>query len=385
MPNIPRVMKRIGIDASNMLILEKTGIEYYTTALILALVENLADQSDLELFLYFHAGNQYADPKLLVRYAPCLQGVHRRVYRPRRGFRLALPLLATLDHLDLLHLPSPYALRFSPCPLVVTVHDVAWAYLSVEELLHEGVASRLVNKGTIQQTAAIIAVSESTRRDAIRRYGLSPELVHVVYHGIDHRYQQVVEAPAVVRQKYGLEHYILNVAELQYRKNQVRLMQAFALLRERYRVDCSLAIVGREGSGYESVYAEWKRLSMEDAIRFLGYVPDNDLAALYSAADLVVYPSLYEGFGLPVLEAMACGAIVATSNTSALPEVGGDAAVYFDPYDVNQIAATMYQALTDAPLRNKLRTKGLERARRFTWESAARETLHVYQRTCADS
>lgn len=236
----------------------------------------------------------------------------------------------------------------------------------------------------LHRVARVIAISESTKADVVKFYGFPACRIDVVYLGIAPRFQMMHSTKSVL-EKYDLGPYLLNVAALQHRKNQVHLLQAFAELRERYQIPHTLVIAGREGWGYEAVYAECRALGLGDVVRFLGYVPDVDIPALYSAADLVVYPSLYEGFGLPVLEAMACGAIVATSNVSSLPEVGGEAALYFDPQNVTEMAETIYRGLTDTTLRAQLRRKGLEHVRAFTWEQAAKHTLNSYRQALLES
>jgi glycosyltransferase involved in cell wall biosynthesis len=172
---------------------------------------------------------------------------------------------------------------------------------------------------------------------------------------------------------------------LQPRKNLSRVVEAFALLRERRpELPHRLAIVGRIGWGVEPLQQRVRELQLESVVPFAGYVADEDLPALYSAADLFVYPSLYEGFGIPPLEAMACGTPVVTSNVSSLPEVVGDAALSVNPLDVEAMASAMEKVLTDAALRQTLSERGLERARAFTWERMARLTIEVYQEVSSE-
>ena len=163
-------------------------------------------------------------------------------------------------------------------------------------------------------------------------------------------------------------------------KNQVRMINAFAELKRECGIPHDLVIAGRDGLGHELVYQAARDIQLGDAVRFLGYVPDSDLPALYSAADLVVYPSLFEGFGLPLLEAMACGSIVASADGSCLPEVGGDGVAYFDPRDPTNMATVMLRCLQDDNMRKELRLRGLARAKRFSWEETARGTLNAYRK-----
>lgn len=370
---------KIGFDASNLLVSQKTGVENYTTAMILALAEALPQQVDTRLFLYFNAGSRFADLRLLDGFLPRLRHIPLRIHRLPRGFRAFLILMAWLDRLDLLHLPSPAPLRFCPCPIVMTAHDVAWAHLPQDGFDIEGAVAHALESPAVPYAAAWLAVSEATRQDMIRHYQVPMEKIWVIHHGVREQYRQVAGAGEAVRRKYGLERYILSVAALQYRKNHVRLLQAFSILRSRYAISHQLVIVGRQGLGYERVYAEYERLGLGDSVVFMGYVPDAEMPLLYSAASLLVYPSLLEGFGLPILEAMACGTVVAASNTSSIPEIGGDAIFYFDPVDVEQMAEVMLEALTDVSARDVMRQKGLVRARLFSWENAAWQTLQAYR------
>jgi glycosyltransferase involved in cell wall biosynthesis len=226
---------------------------------------------------------------------------------------------------------------------------------------------------------AVIAVSECTKRDAIRFYRIPEEKITVIYEGVNPRFRPASpEAIAAVRARYGLpERFILYVGTIEPRKNLTTLLEAFHHLLATY--DLRLVIVGKKGWLYERFFRRLRELGLENRVLFTGYVPDEDLPAIYSAADLFVFPSLYEGFGLPVLEAMACGTPVICSNTSSLPEVAGDAALLVDPTDARALTGAMEQVLTNERLWATLRAKGMERARGFTWEKAAYRTWEVYQ------
>lgn len=212
---------------------------------------------------------------------------------------------------------------------------------------------------------------------------ISPE--HIVLEAADHRFRPIsaAESEPTLRQ-YGIERpYILYVGALESRKNLPRLLAAYARLREwseRWR----LVIVGARKWKSSPIFDTVQQLGLEPHVTFTGYVADEHLPALYSGADLFAFPSLYEGFGLPVLEAMACGTPVVTSNTSSLPEVAGDAAILVDPRDVEQIANAMWLVLSQPDLAAALREKGLARAAQFTWERTARETIEVYKQALQD-
>ncbi len=379
----PAIVRRVGIDATKLLVPHKTGIEAYASSLILAMTAQMPEHPDLELFLCFQTGNTYTNARLLPSYASRLGKARIRIWPFPRGYRLALPLMAARDRLDLLHLLAAERLHFTTCPLVVTVHDLCWTRLPQELLPEERQINRPLIQGAVRQANAFIAVSQSTKQDLVDFYGVPPHQVEVVYEGVD-GFQHPGSAPvAAMRQKYELDRYILYVGTLQHRKNLVRLLEVFARLATDNTVSQTLVLAGGKGWGFAEVYQAVKRLHLDNRVRFLGYVPSEDVIGLYAGADLVVYPSLCEGFGLPPLEAMACGAVVSVSNIPALREVGGDAATYFDPRDEDNMAAIIHRALTDQQLRERCRELGIQQARRFSWEQCARGTISVYRRVIA--
>jgi glycosyltransferase involved in cell wall biosynthesis len=232
---------------------------------------------------------------------------------------------------------------------------------------------------SIQRADRILADSESTRRDVLEVYKVPPEKVFVLYSGVDDQFFPVTD-PILTRRTldhYGLGGlpYILSVGTIQPRKNYDRLVEAVQRL---HQPDLHLVIAGGKGWLDSPLYARVKELGMKERVHFLGYVPDQDLPVLYSSARIFAFPSLYEGFGLPPLEAMACGAPVVCSNRSSLPEVVGDAGVLVDPYDVDEIAKGLQSALEDERLRNTLINKGQLRVQKFSWVSAARQLLTHY-------
>jgi glycosyltransferase involved in cell wall biosynthesis len=296
--------------------------------------------------------------------------------------RVPLPVELFIGRVDVFYspdflLPPTWARR-----KLVTVHDLSYVRLpecfppALKHYLDRAVPRSL------ERADLVLADAESTKRDLVGIYKIPPKRVDVLYSGVDARFcSQVDETErARVREKYRLERpYLLSVSTIQPRKNYVRLIKAFARLVPNLASPVSLVIAGGNGWMYEEVYQTVEQLHLQDRVSILGFTPDEDLVPLYAMATLFVYPSLYEGFGLPVAEAMACGLPVVCSNASSLPEVGGDAALYFDPCDVDAMADAMRRALTDEPLRKSLRTKGLEQVKQFSWERAAEGLLESLQ------
>jgi glycosyltransferase involved in cell wall biosynthesis len=223
---------------------------------------------------------------------------------------------------------------------------------------------------------AIIAVSECSQRDAMRLYGVPKNKIHVIYEGVDPKFTPITDAArlAAVRAKYQLpDRFILHVGTIEPRKNLPLLFEVVAQSKQ------ALVVAGKLGWLTDPILAKVKELGIEDRVHFTGFVDDEDLPALISAADVLAMPSKYEGFGLPVLEAMACGTPVVSSNASSLPEVGGDAVLYAWPDDVRSWINLLDLVREDTELRSSLRAKGLRQATKFRWEEAARQTAEIYR------
>lgn len=297
--------------------------------------------------------------------------------------RLPIPIEAAIGRVDLFHEPDFVLPPTLPgTPTVLTVHDLTFirdpesAFPRLRRYLN-----RVVPRSVARATR-VLADSAATKNDLIELLHTSPDKITVLYGGVDARFAPMADPKrlAAVRAKYslGLDPFILGIGTLQPRKNFSRLIQAFAALHSQLSTR-HLVIVGGKGWLYDDIFAEVKRLGLEGRVLFPGFVDDDDLPALYSAADVLAFPSIYEGFGLPILEAMACGTPVVTSVTSSLPELAGDAALLVEPTDVDAIAATLRRLLQEADLRRKLVAAGFDQARKFTWEKAAVQLLGIYE------
>jgi glycosyltransferase involved in cell wall biosynthesis len=327
---------RVGIDTSP-LALTRAGTARYLEALL----EQLELDDALELRRYHFGGD----------------GRPARIARDVGWYLAALPVLARRDGVDVLHCPTFRAPLRSPLPLVVTVHDLA--VLRHPEAFNRWARNygRLTLPQVARSAAAVIAVSEFTKDEVVELLGVAPERVHVVRHGVARPFEP--EGPAADGD------YVLAVSTIEPRKNLARLLDGF---RGAALDGTELRIAGARGWGDVRIEAE--------GVRWLGEVADEELARLYRGARCVSYVSLYEGFGLPILEAMACGAPVVTTAWGACAEVAGDAAVLVDALDPGAIGAGLGEALRR---RDELIAKGQERAREFTWEQAAQATADVYR------
>lgn len=280
---------------------------------------------------------------------------------------------------EVFHAAEHLLLPLRSVPTVLTVHDLIFRHMPAHHKALNRWYLNLTMPLYCLRATHVVAVSEWTRRDLMAAYGLPPERVTVIPEAADPRFRlQPPEAVAAVRACYGLpDRYLLFVGTVEPRKNLSRLLTAFETIRAEGLSD-GLVIVGKRGWLNSDFFDQLGRSPASDAVLLLGYVPDDALPAVYAGAQALVFPSLYEGFGLPILEGMACGTPVVASNASSIPEVGGDAAVYFDPMDTEAMVEALRRLLRDGDLQEEMRARAIAQAARFSWESAAAATESVY-------
>ncbi|MBD3307378.1 glycosyltransferase [candidate division KSB3 bacterium] len=370
----------IGIEATSIEASQKAGVGSYTTHLLRALALHPSDAHTYTLYVRGNAPN--VSHKLGIT---AEQGSHlkpKTLNCPYFWAQLRLPLELWKHPQDVYFFPSAVLpVAYQPEHSVVTIHDVA--FLFFPECFSRTLRTWLTiaTKQGIRRARKVIAVSEATRQDVLAYYDVAPEDVIAIHHGVHERFR-IVEAPTVeaVKRKYQIDGpYLLYVGTLQRRKNIPRLLEAFARVKRTAQLPHTLVLVGQKYADLpeDEVFATIERLALQREVRWTGYVPDEDMPAVFTGADLFVLPSFYEGFGMPLLEAMACGVPVACSQTSSLPEVVGEGGLLFDPYRVDEIADALHRLLTDANLRHLLREEGLQRAATFSWTTCAQHTLDV--------
>ena len=284
---------------------------------------------------------------------------------------------------DLLHVQYT-APPFTPCPVVATIHDLSFEHLPATFKRRSWMQLRLTVRRTAREAAHLIVPSEYTRRDICETYGIPPARVSVVPLAAASCYAPVADAKEIerVRNIYGISgDYILAVGSIQPRKNLARLIEAYADLRRQRPHDKlpRLVLVGKRAWLYEETLRAVAACGIAAQTIFTGYVPESDLPALYTGALCFVYPSYFEGFGLPPLEAMSCGTPVITGDRTSLPEVVGDAGLLVNPFDTQALAQALARLLDDESLRATLGDRGLRRAAQFNWRDNARQTLAVYE------
>jgi len=367
----------VALDVSSV-VYGRAGLGRYAQNL----AEHLAQMNQCRLSLFYNRSGSATVP-------PSLS--HLPVHSwpiPTRPWRLAVAL-GTLLHtpwdnflpdVDIFHATEHLLPPFRQIRTVLTVHDLIYVLFPEYHLPMNYHFLRLMMPRFAHRADAIIAISECTRRDLVRLWQIPEQKIHVIYEGIDPRFRPVTDGVAMerLRQRLGLpERFALYVGTIEPRKNLPRLFEAWTRLKK----PIPLVIAGKKGWLYQETFACVEALGLEDHVRFTGFVADEDLPALYSAAEIFIFPSLYEGFGLPVLEAMACGTPVITTTGGSLPEVADDAALVVDPTDVDALTEALSRLLRDESLRHDYSERGLARSRAFSWEHTARETLKLYTKT----
>lgn len=370
---------RIGIDYTAA-VHQRAGIGRYVRGLVAALAER---QPGVAARLFVAGGGAVELPDtpagFELRPSRLSERTHARLWH---RLRVPVPVEWWTGPLGLFH-----ATDFALPPTrpgtrtVLTVHDLAFERYPAETMPGMLGYLRRVVPRSVGRADHVITDSEATRRDVIELYHAAPEKVSVVYPGVSARFAapQLPERLAEVRRRYSLPDapLVLTIGTMQPRKNHARLVEAFAQVAS--QTNAVLVVAGGKGWQYEAVHQLVERLGLAERVRFPGFVDDADLPALYAATEVFAYPALYEGFGLPVLEAMAAGTPVVTSAVSSLPEITGeDGALLVDPKSVEQIAAALARLLADGALRARLATHGAARAQAFTWAATAEQLWQVY-------
>jgi len=378
----------IAIAASRTTIAHRTGTENYALRLIRAM---LALDTPHRFLLYFRdqpSDDLFPDsmrqPPRLTRWLDRASGdkrhpVIQQVIPWRRAWtHLRFAEALWQDRPDVTFVPAHTLPLWFPGPAVVTVHDLGYVYFPTA---HPGLTRRYLEWSTrhsVQRATRIIADSLTTAHDLAAHYGVSENKINLIYPGVDESLSRHTEPSklAAMRARYGLpEHYLLFIGTLQPRKNIARIVQGYVRWRSAQKnPGVSLVVAGPKGWLYDPGWVEGV-----EGVTLPGYIDDDDIAALYSGALGLVFPTLYEGFGFPVLEAMRCGTPVITSSTSSLPEVAGDAAILVNPRDVDAIASAIGKLVSDDALRQNLIDKGYQQAQRFTWRQTAEQTLQVLE------
>jgi len=362
---------------------QMTGVGKYAQNL----VKSLAEYDRKNHYWIFIKGNQYQDfdPNRnnfhIIHLSNILHNIPIRILWEQ----LVLPLHLYREKIDILHSIHYTSPLLAPCKRVITFHDMIF-YLFPEK--HTNVKRAFFHSViplSIKKATRLIAISENTKSDIQEIFDISLSKIDVIYVTIDSIYHTLRDIDAIshIKKKYEIQDkFILYVGTLEPRKNIPRLIQAYRKLILENKIKHQLVIVGKKGWSYQEIFNMVERLdsNVRKKVIFTGYVPEEELPLLYNAADLFVYPSLYEGFGIPPLEAMACGVPVIVSNVSSLPEVVGYAGILVDPYNVEELCQAIYKVIVEKGLREVLKKKGFQRAQEFSKEKLAKKMLKIYKK-----
>jgi glycosyltransferase involved in cell wall biosynthesis len=355
----------------------QAGVHHYARELLRALARVSRDGVRFTTLISAHALDQLTPEERSVLDVRAIPGAVESPLHRLRFEQLVLPHMLRELRADLYHGLGFVAPLRAPCPTVVSVMDLSFVtHPRTHKPLNRAYLG-LLTKLSCRRARRVIAISEWTKRDIMQYYGIDAAHVDAIPLAVDHeRFRPLSDdARAAFRAAHGIgEHAVFYLGSIEPRKNLARLIHAFARLPD----SAQLFIGGSLAWKYDETLALAHGLGLGERIRLLGRVEPQDLPGWYSACAAFAYPSLYEGFGLPPLEAMACGAAVVASNTASLPEVVGDAGLLVEPTDVGALADALRRVLDDAPLRAELRRRGLQRAAQFTWDRVARSTLASY-------
>ncbi len=365
------------------LTLYKTGIGKYTEKL----ARHIKDiDSSVNLFLYSNRDIISKEENVEIA---CAGGLLGR-YNSSLWFQLSLPFYLNKqsgNKIELFHgtmAMLPLAVRM---PTVITIYDLVLEKFPETMYWKNWLSLKTLMRVSARKASKIIAISENTKKDIMEYFRIDEEKIRVIYLGVNSQFSPQPDPNGTdVLSKYNLtDGYILSVGTLEPRKNFHRLINAYKMVASSGQKTPKLVIIGGHGWGNEELGKLVRESGLDERVMLAGYVQDDDLPILYRQATAFVYPSLYEGFGLPPLEAMACGTPVITSNLSSIPEVVGDAAILIDPYNTAEIAQAIASVLKNEGLRDNLRTNGLVRSRLSNWDKTARETLSLYQEVIEES
>jgi glycosyltransferase involved in cell wall biosynthesis len=363
---------RIAIDARK---LHDYGIGTYVRNLISGLAKQDGDDAYVLLC-------RKADMEFVSSLGPRFEALRVDAGNYSVREQLTVPLALARARVDLFHAPHYVVSPFTRCPFVVTIHDCI--HLRFPEYLPSRAAhtyARAMMQSSARRSRRVLTVSNASKQDILHYLRIPAAKVEVIYNALDERLARPPTDVEVgqIRERFQLTApFILYTGNIKPHKNVDRLIEAYSVLRRRGQQDAKLLIIGDDISKYPNLRRLVHRFQLHKHVRFLGFVPEFTLAALYRLASVFVFPSLYEGFGLPPLEAMSAGVPVITSNVSSLPEVVGDAAVLVDPMDAGAIADAMARVLTDATLRTTLIARGFERVKVFSWDRSVRRVREVY-------
>jgi glycosyltransferase involved in cell wall biosynthesis len=367
----------IGFDGSRAFNKNKTGTENYSYLLL----KNLSEIDSKNQYIVYLRPGKFDIPNIFPE-----NFIFKTLNYPYLWTQLGLAMELFTNPPDLLFVPAHTLpiIRPKGIKTVMTVHDLGSEYLPSHHQLKQSLYLKFITHYQMKSVNKLIAVSIATKNDLIKKIGVPESKVEVIYEGLRFEDAKRVEKGFIEQTlgKYNLKgkNFFLFVGTIQPRKNLARLIEAFAIVKQLYTIpkDFKLVLVGDSGWKNSDIYKLPEKMSISSSVKFLGRVNDRELGALYSSAEGFIFPSLFEGFGLPILEAFHFGCPVITSNISSLPEVAGDAALLVDPYQLNDLIKAMEELVINDDLRDRLIDKGYSRVKKFSFKKAAEQTLELF-------
>lgn len=359
----------IGIDASRAFKRQRTGIEEYSYQIIKNLVNEIREH---EVVLYLRS-SQKTDFNLPDNWKIKI------IKWPRFWTQVGLSLEMFLRPVDALFIPAHTVPFIHPARTVVTIHGLEYEFCPEAYSFWEKIYMRFSIKNSCKWAKKIIAVSENTKKDLIKFYNVPEEKIRVVYEGCSIYYPELVLGSNGNEMLKRVQHdkYLLFIGRLEERKNTIGIVKAFNILKSKYKILHKLVLAGKPGFGYEKIKNKLAQSRRKDAIIELGFISEEEKQYLLKNAEVFLFPSFYEGFGLPILEAQNAGVPVVTSNVSSIPEVVSDSALLVDPNNAKEIADAVYKIISNENIKKDLVQKGLENVKRFSWSKCAREIAEV--------
>lgn len=363
----------IGVDGNEANVEKKVGVSVYALNLLHYFASHARD--DLRFIIYLKHTPQAWMPKASDYFQYAV------IPGPILWSQIFLPISLYLNRIaNIFFSPAHYIPRYCPIPTVVTIHDVSYLYYPEEFLKNDLYKLTHWTAAAVARSKQIIAVSKTTKKDLLKHYQIEEDKVSVIYNGFTKLNAENPDRNPIEAYNLKNNKYILYVGTLQPRKNINILIRAFKNVQEKHS-SLKLVIVGKKGWMWKTIFEEVEDLQLTESIIFTGYIPDAEVAELYKHALVFVLPSLYEGFGIPILEAMSQRCPVIASYRSSLPEIAGEACLYFDPADPEALATKIESIIQDPQLRNDLIQKGIERSENFSWDICGQQTLDVILNT----
>ena len=368
---------RIGIDASRAFLKRRTGIEEYSYQVIRHLRDTLP--SDAQVVLYVRKKWRVGVPE--IDFALPKNWVVRGLWAPRFWTQIALSIEMLWRAPDVLFVPAHTVPLIHPRRTVVTIHGLEYEFCPEGYSLWERIYMHYSIKFSCQAASTVICVSENTKRDVIKLYQVAEKKIAVISEGYNNKFQSPNDKNQIISrtQDTKIKPYLLFIGRLEERKNVVRMIEAFEILKEKYQIPHELILAGKPGYGYERICAKIQDSRFKNHIKEVGYVTEEEKWDLLKNADVFLFPTLYEGFGIPVLEAQSVGVPVVTSSTSSLPEVAGEGAILVDPTSVESIVEGVEPLLSDPKLHSGIIEKATRNVGRYSWLSCAHKIADTLQ------